>query len=166
MNTKLKEFTLIEIVDRISSSLSNLPMGIRAEVGINYTGCDAPYVFAMIDGWDEADQEANANTDRIVDTFWKRSWSISSEMDFGVVTEILEEIDTKTVAYYDYFHKKMEEVESLYEEEYGECAEWVALDKVKMQIIAMRKDFYNNFRDEFCKDENVVILRTPNDIPF
>ena len=166
MNTKLKEFTLIEIVDRISSSLTNLPLGIRGEVGIVYTGCDVPYVYAMIDGWEEADREANANTDCIDETFWERSWSITSEMDFGVVTEYLEEIDATTVAYFDYFQKKMDEVGSLYEEKYGECAEWVALDKAKMQIIAMRKDYYNNFREEFCKDENIVILRTPSDIPF
>ena len=166
MNFKLKEFTLIEIVDRISSSLTNLPMGIGAEVGINYTGCDAPYVYAKIDGWEEAAQEANADTDSIDGTFWGESWSITSELDFGVVTEILEEIDTKTLAYFNYFQKKMEEVERLYEEEYGECAEWAALDKSKMQIIAIRKDYYNNFRDEFCKDDNIVILRTPNDIPF
>ena len=166
MNTLLKNFTQIEIVDRISSSLSNLPIGIRSEVGIVYNGCQPPYVYAEVEEWDEANQEANANKDYIDNTFWQRSWHIDYDMSYDRVAEILEDIDTKVGAYHAYFQQKIDEVSELYEEQYGELAEWVAFDRTKLQIIATRKDYYNNFRDEFCKDENIVILRIPDDIPF
>ena len=162
----INTFTDIEIVQRIAASLANLPMGIRGDVAIVFPG-DAPsYIHVNIEAWEQADKEANSQSDTIDQTFWADSWSIDDTMSRSNIDDILEDIGEKVLAYHNYHQKILDSTHEWYEKKYGECAEWVALDKSKMQIIAMRKDYYNNFRDEFCKDENIVILRTPSDIPF
>ena len=162
----INKLTDIEIAQRIAASLANLPMGIRGEVSIVFPG-DAPsYVHVDIEAWEQADAEANANTDGIDQTFWADSWSIEESMNADTVVDMLEDIDAKVLAYRNYHQHVMELVHKQYEQKYGEYAEWIVLDKSKMQIVAQRRDFYDYLREEFCEDENIVILRTPDDTPF
>lgn len=163
---QIGKLSQIEIVDRIAASLANLPMGIGGDVAIVFPG-DAPsYIHVNIEAWEQADKEANFQTDIIDQTFWADSWSINDTMSRSNIDDILNDIEEKVLAYHNYHQKTLNLANEWYEKKYGECAEWLALDKSKMQIIAMRKDYYNNFRDQFYKDENVVILKAPNDVPF
>lgn len=157
----------VEIVKRIEELLYNLPMGIYSEVSIVHSGTEAPYILTRIEAYDLADQAANTNNVGIDSTFWHEDFVIKYDTPNDVVVEILSEIEAKTDAYVDYFTKEMEESHKSYEKINGEYAEWIALDRVKMEIVESRTDFLNHFQADFVKNENIVILKNQkSELPF
>lgn len=158
---KIEELSQIEIVSRIADLLNGLPMFIYGEVGIVHSGEEAPYVRARID-------EANKDVSYIDEIFWYEDFVIRQDMEYRLVIEILEAIETKVNAYVEYWHKKMDEAGRYDEERLGEYATWVAFDTAKTEVVAVMEDFYNSFAGEYQKGD-VIILKAPNNevrLPF
>ena len=165
---KIEELSQIEIVSRISDLLCRLPMFIYGEVRIVHSGNDAPYVHARIEKWEEANDEANKDVPYIDEIFWDDDFVITQDMEFKLVIELLESIETKVNAYIEYWHKKMDKADRDNEEMLGEYATWVAFDTAKTEVVAVGEDFYNSFADEYQKGD-VIILKAPKNeirLPF
>ena len=165
---KIEELSQIEIVSRISDMLNNLPMFIYGEVRIVHSGEEAPYIYANVEQWEEANGDANKESTCIDDTFWSEEFVIKQDMDYVQVVGILEAIETKVNAYAEYCHEKIDNVDKDNEERLGEYATWVAFNTAKTEVVAVGEDFYNSFADEYQKGD-VIILKAPKNevkLPF
>lgn len=165
---KIEELSQIEIVSRIADMLNNLPMFIYGEVRIVHPGEEAPYIYASVEQWEEANGDANKESTCIDDTFWSEEFVIKQDMDYGHVVGILEAIETKVNAYAEYCHEKIDKADKDNEERLGEYATWVAFNTAKTEVVAVGEDFYNSFADEYQKGD-VIILKAPKNevkLPF